>query len=331
MLAEIRGAAYILAFMSDTPAFLDGGRPPVPAIVVSRGVTPFFLPGRPVRGRLVRLGLLADALLSRHIHHPSVSVLTGQALALTAALSTGLKFQGSFSLQAKGDGPVKLLLADCTDAGELRGYAQTNPPVLERMLVKDSDPLLGALLGKGFLAFTVEPGAGGERHQGIVELKGISLAQMAAHYFDTSEQLRCHIQLACARGPDGWRAAALVMEKIAGAGGIDPAMSDSEQEEEWRTATILASTVTEAELLNDAVEPERFLYRLFYQEGVAVDRARALSFGCRCSRARLANILEGFSADDLNHMSVEGDIIMTCEFCNYGFRFPRAGVHGTDG
>src|ERR1051326_2222189 len=108
--------------MPETPAFLDSGRPPVPDIVVPRGVTSFFLPRRPVRGRLVRLGPLADALLTRHDNHPSVVALTGQALALAAALSTALKFQGSFSLQAKGDGPVRLLLADCTDTGALRGY-----------------------------------------------------------------------------------------------------------------------------------------------------------------------------------------------------------------
>src|ERR1700691_6589987 len=84
------------ARMSETPAFLDGGRPPVPDIVVPRGVTPFFLPSRPVRGRIVRLGPLADALLTRHANHPVVTALTGQALALAAALSPALKFQGSF-------------------------------------------------------------------------------------------------------------------------------------------------------------------------------------------------------------------------------------------
>ena len=315
--------------MSDTPAFLDGGRPPVPNLVVPRGVVPFFLPNRPVRGRLVRLGPLAEALLARHDAHPLVTTLTGHALALAAALSTALKFQGSFSLQAKGDGPVRLLLADCTDAGELRGYAQVDKARLAAILSKDATPLMGTLLGKGFLAFTVDPGDGGERHQGIVELKGIDLSRMALHYFETSEQLRCHVHLACAHTQDGWRASALVLEKIAGAGGIDPAMREAEQDEEWRTATILAGTLTDAELLDDSLEPERLLYRLFHAEGVAVDRARALSYGCRCSRARLANILEGFSAGDLDHMAVDGDIVMTCEFCNYDFRFARGGVRGT--
>jgi molecular chaperone Hsp33 len=316
--------------MSETPAFLDGGRPPVPDIVVPRGVTPFFLPRRPVRGRVVRLGPLADALLTRHDNHPVVTALTGQALALAAALSTALKFQGSFSLQAKGDGPVRLLLADCTDSGALRGYAQMNSERLEALLAIDPTPSAEALLGKGFLAFTVDPGTGADRHQGIVAIEGASLAEMALHYFRTSEQLRCLVHLACDQTADGWRAAAFVLEKIAGAGGIDPEMSEDAQEEEWRTATILATTLTDAELLDDTLEPERLLLRLFHAEGVAVARARALSFGCRCSRARLAGILEGFSRDDLDHMAVEGDIVMTCEFCNYDFRFPRAGVLGLE-
>src|SRR5580704_6144620 len=277
-----RGRRLYPDCMSETPAFLDGGRPPVPDLVIPRGVTPFFLPRRPVRGRLVRLGPLADALLSRHDMHPVVTRLTGQAMALAAALSTALKFEGSFSLQAKGDGPVRLLLADCTDTGALRGYAQTNNERLQALLAYEPEPTAEALLGKGFLAFTVDPGTGGDRHQGIVSIAGASLAEMALHYFRTSEQLRCLVHLACDHTPDGWRAAAFVLEKIAGAGGIDPEMSEDAQEEEWRTATILAGTLTDAELLDDDLEPERLLLRLFHAEGVAVGRARALSFGCRC-------------------------------------------------
>src|SRR4029079_5003962 len=88
--------------------------PPVPDIVIPRGVTPFYLPRRPVRGRLVRLGPPADALLTRHPNHPVVTRLSGQSLALAAALSTALKFRGSFSVQSKGDGAGPMLLARTT-------------------------------------------------------------------------------------------------------------------------------------------------------------------------------------------------------------------------
>ncbi len=314
--------------MNETPAFLDGARPDVPDLVIPRGVLPFFLPRRPVRGRLVRLGPLANALLSRHENHDTVSRVAGQALALVAALASALKFRGSFSLQAKGDGPVAMLLADCTDMGALRFYARAKPDELDTLLRSDPDPSPGSLLGQGYLAFTVDQGPDMDRHQGIVSITGGNLAEMALHYFRTSEQLRCAIHLACNRTEAGWRASALILEKIAGAGGVDPELDDEAQEESWRTACTLAATITNEELLDDDLTPEQLLYRLFHTEGVATDRPRALAYGCRCSRQRLAGILEGFSTDDLDHMAVDGDIVMTCEFCNLAFRFPRADVRG---
>src|SRR3954451_20934450 len=72
---------------SATPDFLQHDRPPVPDIVVPRGVQPFPLHAKPVRGRLVRLGPLADALLTRHDNHPAVTRLAGQTLALAAGLA----------------------------------------------------------------------------------------------------------------------------------------------------------------------------------------------------------------------------------------------------
>src|ERR1700735_3991312 len=144
--------------MPATPAFLDSSRPDVPDLVIPRGVTPFYVPGRPVRGRLVRLGALADALLTRHENPAVVTHLAAQALALVAALASALKFRGSFSLQAKGDGPVSMLLADCTEAGELRGHALTRRANLGALLERDPAPSAEALLGAGYLAFTVDQG-----------------------------------------------------------------------------------------------------------------------------------------------------------------------------
>ncbi len=315
-----------MAAMSELPAFLDSTRPQVPDLAVPRGVTPFYLPEQPVRGRLVRLGPLAATLLARHEHAAPVKALLGQALALAAALAAALKFKGSFSIQARGNGPVPMLLADCTDAGALRGYVR-----VERADEIAPEAKAAALLGAGYLAFTVDFGAEGEPQQGIVALEGSTLAEMAEAYFTRSEQFPARVFLAAGETAQGWRAAALVLERIAGEGGINPAMSAPMQDEAWRTASILAETITEAELLDDALTPERLLYRLFHGEGVAAGKPRPLSFGCRCSRARLAGILEGFPMDDLDHMAVAGDIVMTCEFCNFDFRFARASITGRPG
>jgi len=314
---------------SATPAFLNHDRPPVPDIVVPRGVQPFHLHLKPVRGRLVRLGPLAEALLGRHpALDPAVVTLMGEAMALTAALASALKYKGSFSLQAKGDGAVPMLLADCTEGGALRGYARVEPA---RRAVLGARPSAGALLGKGYLAFTCDQGPDMDRYQGIVAIEGSTLAEMTGTYFRTSEQLQSTVHLACARTPAGWRASALVIERVAGAGGVDPEADEDTQEDAWQTALALAGTITAAELLDDELPGEKLLHRLFHAEGLALDRPRALSYGCRCSRARLAQVLEGFPPDDLDHMAEAGTITMTCEFCNLDFRFDREEVQSRAG
>ena len=316
--------------MSATPAFLDSNRPDVPDIVVPRGVTPFHLPGRPVRGRLVRLGPLADALLTRHDNHPAVTALGRRGAGAGGGAATALKFRGSFSLQAKGDGAVPMLLADCTEAGALRGYARAEPERLATLLAAEPDPSAPALLGNGYLAFTVDQGDDTERHQGIVAIEGESLADMALHYFETSEQIRCSVRLACAQTDAGWRA-----------GGADPGAG----RRRGRHRPGRSTTAAQDESLAHRHRPGRHAERrtscwttrcrptscctaCSALEGVAADRHRALAYGCRCSRARLSGILEGFSTDDLDHMAVDGDIVMTCEFCNLDFRFGRDEVRG---
>ena len=324
---SVRLRAYYLGRVQDvtrpseTPDFLNHDRPPVPDMVVPRAIMPFHLDGRPVRGRLVRLGHLADALIARHELPEDVSRLLGQALALTGGLAAALKFRGSFSLQAKGDGAVPMLLVDCTDAGEIRGYARAEGPASGEA---------GVLLGKGYLAFTCDQGPEMDRYQGLVAIEGETLAEMTDSYFRTSEQLQAFVRLACRRTPQGWRATALILERVAAQGGIE-GLGDEEAEDAWTTATTLAGTVTEAEMLDDALPAEQLLHRLFHAEGLLVDRPRALSYGCRCSRARLAGVLQGFTEGDLDEMAEHGHITMTCEFCNLAFRFDRAEVRGGAG
>lgn len=302
--------------MIDTPPFLDRDRPNVPNMVVSGGIVPFHLERSPVRGRLVRLGKLADAILARHDLPDVVLELGGQALALVAAMASALKFKGSFSLQIKGDGPVTMLLADATDTGDLRFMAR---------LSEDADPenlpqTTPELLGNGFMAFTIDQGADMDRHQGIVELTGGTLSDMAMHYFQTSEQHDCLIRLFCTKTLEGWRASALVLERIAAEGGIEATAQDNDA---WETACTFAETLQPVEIFDEDLGNGDLIYRLFGTLDVQIATPRALAYGCRCSRARLAAVLDRFSAGDLDHMVEDGAITMNCEFCNVGFRFTR--------
>jgi molecular chaperone Hsp33 len=51
----------------------------------------------------------------------------------------------------------------------------------------------------------------------------------------------------------------------------------------------------------------------------------ALRFGCRCSRERVETMLRRFPEHELDDMKDdEGDVVVTCQFCNVDFRFDDA-------
>src|SRR5262249_10686585 len=146
----------------------------------------------------------------------------GEAITLAVLLAGALKYDGVFTLQTKGDGPVRLMVADVTTAGAVRGYAQFDAG----KLAAAGPGALGSvprLLGAGYIASTVDPGEHTQRYQGIVELQGATLAECAHHYFRQSEQLQAGIKVAVGRvpGTDGprWRAGGLMMQRIPPEGG----------------------------------------------------------------------------------------------------------------
>lgn len=289
-------------------------------------VLPFQIDAFAVRGRLVRLGATLDTVLTRHDYPEPVARLLGEALVLAASLAATLKYDGVFTLQTKGDGPVAMMVADVTTAGAMRGYAQVDRTKLEAALARPGPGPAGGvlgdpvprLLGAGYLAFTVDQGPDTERYQGIVELAGATLSDCIHHYFRQSEQFQAAINLAVGKvaaapgGPAAWRGGALMIQRLP-----DPQGEDAEAKEEgWRSAMALMASGSRHELLDPALSPSQLLFRLFHEGGVRVYRAKHVSDSCRCSRQRVVGMLRGLPRADLEDLKVGGSFVVTCEFCN---------------
>jgi molecular chaperone Hsp33 len=279
---------------------------------------PFQLERSSLRGRLIRLGGALDRILTRHDYPLPVGQLLGELLVLAAALAGGLRFKGTFSLQAKGGGPVSLLLADYTHDGAMRGYARFDP---ERIAGPASAP---ALLGDGRLALTVDQGDAGAAYQSIVELTGASLTECMQIYFRQSEQLRTGLKIAVGRVADNggwrWRGGGLMVQRLA-----DQPIEGDEDQEDWHRTMLLLGTATDAELLDPGLPADALLYRLFHEEGVRVFAPQGLRFGCRCSRERVEKLLRSFPDAEVEEMRQDdGLVVVTCQFCNAGFRFDEA-------
>jgi molecular chaperone Hsp33 len=244
------------------------------------------------------------------------------AMAMGAVLASRLKYDGIFTLQMQGDGPVGLVMVDVTSDGDMRGYARYDAERLEAVGPAPGAPV-PRYLGAGHMAFTVDQGPETERYQGVTALEGATLSECAHAYFRQSEQVETAIRLCVSErnGGGGRRAAALMLQRLPEAAGP---VAEAEAEENWRRAVILMSSATPAELLEPALSANQILYRLFHEDGVRVFRRRGLRHRCRCSRAKVERILRSFPASDLSEMAeADGSISVTCEFCKATYVLPE--------
>lgn len=300
-------------------------------------VLPFRAEASGVMGRLVRLGAVADEVIGRHAYPEPVSKVLGGALALAAMLGAALKAEAKFILQTRSDGPLDCVVVNNESPGRLKGYASFDAARLAAL--EAAGPLAeGALLGKGHLAMTIDPGGDRDRHQGIVALEGEPLAEAALTYFRQSVQLPTFIRLAVARHYSGagaskgwhWRVGGLMIQHLSPEGGAGRELRDRlkgdgtgyEADDDWERTRILASTVEDHELLDPLLPPDRLLYRLFHEEGVRAYNATPLSAWCGCSRERLAALLKRFPEEDRRDMVGEdGTVSAKCEFCSRAYRY----------
>jgi molecular chaperone Hsp33 len=290
-------------------------------------VRAFQIEGMNVRGRVVHLTDLADRVIAAHGYPDAVSRVVGEALVLSALLGSSLKFDGTLTIQTRGSGPLRMVVADYTSPGVVRACATFDRDKIEAL---GALPTFEQMVGKGSLAITIDPGGDMERYQGVVPLEGAGLGEAAEAYFERSEQIPTRIKLSVAtlsvRGQDDarphWRAGGMLVQNLAELGGIPIAQTASDASENWARASALFKTVELHELVDPQVEAERLLYRLYHEDGVRVFDVQPLAFRCRCSAERVATVLSQYSQDEIRDLAEsDGLIKATCEFCSTTYKF----------
>jgi molecular chaperone Hsp33 len=269
----------------------------------------FVFDNSDVRGEIISLSESYLAVLENGRYPAPVALLLGEMLAAVGLLSATLKFDGTISLQARGEGDLSLAMADCTRHRLLRGIAR---------LKDDANPETGnilELLGKGHLAITIDP-ARGERYQGIVPLEDSSLSACLESYFRLSEQIPTRLWLHA----DGERAAGLLLQAL-------PArhQTPEERDDYWQHLATLADTLGGEELL--AEDNETLLRRLFHGERTRVFEPETPQFACSCSRERTAQMLRSLGEREVRSIIEERGLVeVDCQFCHQQYRFDRTEV-----
>ncbi|MBN67294.1 MAG: molecular chaperone Hsp33 [Rickettsiales bacterium] len=295
-----------------------------PRRVTHDAIQPFMVDGSQVRGRAVRLNDSIDKILGQYDYPPAVARCLGELLMLAALLSSNLKHEGIITLQAKGDGPVPLMVVDATFEGALRGYAQ-----FDKDVTLPEKPTLPEMLGKGYLAITLDQGDASNRYQGIVELQGDTVADAISSYFAQSQQIDVALHLAVGQSQEGgddphWIGGGIMVERLPANAEGD--VVDDISDNDWQHATVLLETVQAHELLDSSLALSELLYRLYHEDGVWVFEPHDLRQQCRCSRERIESVLMTMPKEDIDHMQVEGVIAVNCQFCNTSYEFDEETV-----
>jgi molecular chaperone Hsp33 len=233
-------------------------------------------------------------------------------------------------LQTRTDGVADLLVVDFDAPDRLRAFARYDAKKLAALAAGDREHLLG----RGHLAFTIERGGDNARYQGVAPVEAGALEQAALSYFRQSEQIPSFVRLAVGQvvTPQGsqWRAGGLLAQFLphsperrrmadfhpgdAPEGHATPEFSEDDA---WTEARLLAATVEDHEMLDPGLSSADLAWRLFNERDVTVFPARSIREACRCSDARVEDMLRNFTQQERDDMvGDDGRISVTCEFCS---------------
>ena len=281
------------------------------------GLRRFLFERFPIRGQLVRVDAAWRALIEHRDYPVPVRDALGEAVAATLLLAGTIKFDGVLSLQLQGDGPMPLLLAQCTSGLGVRGLARCGDA---RWGDAGAAAGLDALVGDGRLTVTLESDDKGHRYQGVVPIGGARLADSLQRYFERSEQLPTRLWLFA----DESGASGMLLQKLPEAARIERG-EEAELEDAWRRAQLLGDTLTHAEMRSLA--DREILRRLFHEDDLRLFEAAPVYFRCRCSRERVGNMLHALGEEETRAVLEErGEVEVRCDFCNRAYRFDAVDV-----
>lgn len=262
----------------------------------------FIIENTPIRGNLVNISRTYTNAVQHQNLPPVLRAALGELMAASALLAATIKMKGAMVLQIQSNGPLKLLVVECTDDLNMRATAKWSGDLGHLDFID--------LIGDGQFVITLDPKTGSQAYQGIVPLEGDSISEILQNYMQRSEQIDTRIWLAS----DQDSAGGMLLQKLP---------NQPEQDlDAWGRVIYLAETITQKELLG--LPAETLLRRLFAEENVRLFEAQPIKFNCGCSRISVMSMLRMLGQEEVQSIIEEqGNIQVNCDFCNAEYHFDR--------
>lgn len=273
----------------------------------------FIFENEPVRGEYVKLEHSLQTILKQHDYPPAIQRLLGEGLCAAALLSAIIKFEGRLTIQFRGKGKLRLLLAQCDDQYHIRGLAKYDNDITYEELMESFQD--------GILMIMLDSGVKGQRYQGVVEWQGNSLAESIQGYFRSSEQLATKIWLS---GNDK-SAQGYLLQVIPVADKNARGIENEIVIPSWQRVVSQTESADLDNILNHSY-PE-FLTQLYPEETIRVFDASEVSFHCGCTRKRGEDAISLLGREEAEEeLRDKQSIVVTCDFCNKEYVFDRVDV-----
>jgi molecular chaperone Hsp33 len=253
-----------------------------------------------IRGAFVRLSDVWQAMLAGRDYSPPVERLLGEMSAVSVVIAGNLKQQGRLTFQMQGHGPVSLLVIDCNEALNLRGYARAESGLREGSL--------DTLVGDGRLLMTLDVAGLSQPYQSYVPVEGDSVAAVFEQFLARSEQAPAWLRLAAADGT----ACGLFLQKLPGA--------DARDADGWNRIQQLAATARDEEMLS--LDCNAMLQRLFHEETVRVFEPLQVRHDWPADPDKIRRLLLAMGRAEVEGILAEhGEVSVHDDLANHTYRF----------
>lgn len=238
-------------------------------------------------------------------------LLTGAAIMGAATLKNDTD---SLTLQIKGEGDIKDLVAVTDAQSRVRGYISN--PYVDRPLNKDGKLDVGGAVGGGYLSVIRDLGMR-EPYIGQIPLVSGEIADDLTYYYAKSEQVPTSIALGVLVDTDG--------SVLAAGGFMIQLMPEATEEMAEELEKLLKEIPPVTKMITDGLDAQDILFEVTYGFSMLCENKFIVpKYECKCTRGRMERALISLGKDELQSIIDEqGEAEMTCRFCDNKYHFTK--------
>ncbi len=242
---------------------------------------------------------------ARKIHDtlPTATAALGRVMSGALLLASTLKENQKVTLQIKGDGPIREIIAEADARYRVRAYIK-RPHI--HMGLKDGKLDVGRAIGKGFINVIRDLGLR-DIYQSSVPLQTGEIATDLAYYLNVSEQIPSAVSLGVYVDTDNSVKASggFMIQRLPGA--RDEVISFIERK--------LSNIKTASSMILEGLSPLEIIKEAV---GLPVDvlDEKEVTYFCPCSKERVLGAMVTLGKAEIEEIIKKGeDLEVSCRFC----------------